>query len=177
MEQFSINRTASKTFIILFLFTGVLSCKEHAQQKVKDITEFEGVNTFNFDDKQELLEYRELALDKTHPNLLNPEISKSEYKKVRKSWVDLHQRVGAYLSENNFEWEVDDSTIAIVHKLYFNSNGEIENYFFNILNENVSEIKKKEFAKLIMEFSKTNRIDFKQEQDFAQCGKTKYVNN
>ena len=93
-----------------------------------------------------------------------------------KSWTDLHQSIGKYLSENEFKWEVKDSSITIVQKIYFNTNGEIENYFFNVLNKNVTKEKQEQFANLISSFAKGNKIQFKKDEKFAQCGKTKYLN-
>ena len=115
-------------------------------------------------------------MDENHPNLLNPEISKSDLNAVMKSWTDLHQRIGAYLFENEFNWDIEDSSTTIVQKIYFNSDGEIENYFFHVLNENVTKEKKELFADLILNFAKKNKIEFESVGKFAQCGKTKYLN-
>ncbi|WAC01726.1 hypothetical protein N7U66_17775 [Lacinutrix neustonica] len=133
------------------------------------------IGVFNYDNKQELSQYNTLHLDATHPNLLNPKISTSDYNLVVKSWSNLHQRIGDFLSKNNFDWEVEDHSIAIVHKIYFSAEGKIKNYFFKVLTENVSEEKKEQFASLILKFSKDNPINFKKEGPFAQCGKTKYL--
>lgn len=173
-------KTIIQTFLVITVIIGINSCKQKTEDKVEDkaelFSETKEVATFNFDNKKELSKYRELELDRTHPNLLNPEISKTEYKLVRESWTDLHQRIGTYLSERDFNWEIGDPSVDIVHKIYFNPNGEIENYFFNVLNENVSQQKKEEFANLISEFAKNHRIGLNKDERFAQCGKTKYLN-
>jgi hypothetical protein len=183
-------KTILKTLFIICFISGIISCKDKTEDKLEivekekterktDTIEKEKskiITVYNFDNQQELSAYNKLNLDATHPNLLNPNMSNSDYDMVMKSWTDLHQRIGAYLSENKFNWEVKDKSISIVHKIYFKSNGEIENYFFNILNENVTKEKKEQFAKLISTFAKANQIEFKKDEKFAQCGKTKYMN-
>ncbi|MBO3099952.1 hypothetical protein [Gelidibacter pelagius] len=169
--------TISRVLLMLILFLGAISCKETTDNKIKTIVKETNFTVFNFDNKQELAAYNKLNLDHTHPNLLNPKISTTDYEIVIKSWTDLHQRIGNHLSKNAFHWEVKDSSIVIVHKIYFKPNGNIESYFFNILNDDITKEKKEQFALLISDFAKHNRIEFKSEESFAQCGKTKYVNN
>ncbi|OBX25369.1 hypothetical protein LX77_01457 [Gelidibacter algens] len=180
-------KTILSTIFIVSIIFGNSGCKEKNENKAKladgekietvDNEKIEIISVFNYDNPKELSEYNALNLDATHPNLLNPQISSSDYDSVIKSWTELHQRIGAYLSENGFNWEVEDKTISIVHKIYFKSNGEIENYFFKVLNENVTKEKKKQFANLISEFPKDIRIEFENDGSFAQCGKTKYIND
>ncbi len=165
-----------KGIFIFTIITGIYGCKEKTESKTDIVETEKKIGVFNFDNKQELAEYNRINLDDTHPNLLNPQISKSDYNVVMESWTDLHQRIGAYLSKNEFNWEVKDSSISIVQKIYFNPNGEIENYFFNVLNENVTKEKKEQFADLISTFAKDNRIDFKRDENYAQCGKINYPN-
>ncbi|MBZ9728588.1 hypothetical protein LB467_02720 [Salegentibacter sp. JZCK2] len=169
-------KTVLKVFIIISLMIGITGCREETQAKVETLDNKKEIATFNFDNKRELSEYKKLELDKTHPNLLNPAISKSEYKLVVQSWTELHQKIGDYLSEHDFNWEIEDTAVSIVHKIYFKPNGEIENYFFNVLNENVSKQKKKQFASLVSDFARDNHIEFKKDEGFAQCGKTRYFN-
>ena len=115
-------------------------------------------------------------MDETHSNLLNSQISKSEYNSVLKSWTDLHKRIGKFLLENKFDWGINDSTITIVRKIYFKPNGEIENYFFNVLNKNKTKEKRERISNLIADFAKNNSIEYQRNEKFAQCGKTKYLN-
>lgn len=170
------SKTILKYLFIPLIMIGIISCKEKKESTKQTVDNKIEVGVFNFDNKQELSKYNVLNLDETHPNLLNPQISKSDYNSVIKSWTDLHQRIGKYLSENRFDWEVKDSSITIVQKIYFNSDGEIENYFFNVLNKTVTKQKKEQFADLILSFANNNNIDFESERKFAQCGKTKYLN-
>ncbi|SDB31472.1 hypothetical protein SAMN03097699_0654 [Flavobacteriaceae bacterium MAR_2010_188] len=165
-----------KELFILIALIGISSCKQDAKKKTDSIEKTRSIGIYNFDNKQELIEYNKMNLGESHPNLLNPQISKTDYDSVMESWTDLHQQIGNYLSENKFTWEVEDETITIVHKIYFEPNGEIENYFFNVLNQTVTKEKKEQFADLISDFAETNRIDFKRDKSFAQCGKTKYLN-
>ncbi|MEH6535647.1 MAG: hypothetical protein V7719_04595 [Psychroserpens sp.] len=171
-------KTIIKPLFIILVTLGITSCNEKTESKVEIVKNANliPIGIFNFDNKQQLAQYNKLNLDKTHPNLVNPKISKSDYNSVMKSWTDLHQRIGTYLSENRFNWETEDNSINIIHKIYFKPNGEIENYFFNVLTKNVTKEKKERFANLISDFAMDNRIDYKKEGNFAQCGKTKYLN-
>ncbi len=165
------------TWITLFcLISGITGCKEKAKTNTEVPENPKAVGVFNFDDKEERAEYTSMNLDETHPNLLNPEISKSDYRSVIESWTGLHQRIGTFLGENEFTWGTRDDTIRIVQKIYFEPNGRIKTYFFKVANETVTKEKKEEFANLIAAFAQTNRIDLQRDQSFAQCGKTKYLN-
>ena len=133
-------------------------------------------SVYNFHDKEQLEAYTALNLDDTHPNLLNPQVSQDEISKVIGTWSDLHQRVGKHLAEHNFSWGVEDSSIAIVQKIYFKPDGEVTHYFFNVLNKSVSKKKKEEFSNLLKSFASENKINITREEQFAQCGKTRYMN-
>jgi len=167
-----------KVIFIVFLIIGINGCqgKKVDNSQINQNLETSKITVFNFDNEKELADYNKLNLDENYPNLLNAKISKTDYNEVMKSWTDLHQRIGTYLSENEFDWEVEENSITIVQKIYFNADGKIENYFFNVLNENVTEDKKEEFADLILNFAINNKIGFGSERKFAQCGKTKYLN-
>ncbi len=162
-------------FLLLFILG---SCHQQLDEQLlnKDTKSQKRITIFNFDNKQDVALYKELQLDSTHPNLLNPQISKDDYLSVRASWAGLHQSIGTYLSEKDFSWEVEDSVITIVQKFYFHPDGGIKSYFFNIRNESVTSQKKKEFGDLITNFSKDHTIDLSRDHNFAQCGKTKYFN-
>jgi hypothetical protein len=164
-----------RTLIILTVITGIYSC---AEKEKKEATEKEqAVVVINFDDKQKLSEFLSLNLDDTHPNMLDPENSKADHSAVMSSWADLHQRIGKHLAEHNFTWGTEDSSITILQKIYFKPNGEIETYFFNVLDKGVPTEKKEQFAELIRDFAANNRIDFQRDHSFAQCGKTRYSND
>ncbi len=129
-----------KSKIYLFILAGLLmSCNESSTKN--NISKVTTTKTYDFDNKTEFNEYSKLNLDKTHPNLLNPKISEKDYQKVKKSWVELHQRIGKYLAKNNFTWEIDNPHISILHKFYFDPNGKIKTYFFRVINSNVTNKK------------------------------------
>ena len=161
---------------ILTIIIGTFSCKENSDATEELNDQKEEIGVFDFDNAKELSAYNQMNLDETHPNLLNPQISSSDYNTVMASWTDLHNRIGSFLSENQFEWGVQDSTITIVHKIYFKPDGKIENYFFNVLNKEVTNEKRERFSHLIAEFARNSSIDYQKNDPFAQCGKTRYVN-
>ena len=165
-----------RAFTMLVVLAGSTSCTEKTKEKKVAIEKEGAVVVVNFDDKEKLSEFLALNLDDTHPNLLNPDISKTDHDAVLKSWEDLHQRIGSHLAENNFTWGIEDSSITIVQKIYFKPNGAIETYFFNVLNKDVTLEKKEQFAVLIADFAGKNRLGIQQEGSFAQCGKTRYQN-
>ncbi|MCG9970965.1 hypothetical protein [Christiangramia crocea] len=158
---------------IFFVSCGCIAQNVETQAGDKENT----VSVYNIDNTKDRAEYARLDLDSTHPNLLNPQISQSDYNEVIKSWTDLHQRIGKYLADNEFKWEVEDSTITIVQKIYFKPDGEIKNYFFKIQNDEVTREKKEQFGSLLLSFARKNRISFQKEEQFAQCGKTRYYNH
>lgn len=160
----------------VFAGTGSGSFEERKKGEKQQNKEKEEIKVFNASKDQELASYNSLELDKTHSNLLDARHSESGYEKVLESWTELHQGIGNFLSANEFDWEVEDPSIAIVHKVYFEENGEIKAYFFNVLNKSVSMEKQEEYAGLIKEFAGATKIGLTREKDFAQCGKTRYMN-
>jgi len=156
-------------YILTFLFINLLYWQGISQNTTD-------IRVFDFDDKTEFSKYEQLNLDKDHPNLLNPEISKAEINKVVESWTELHQNIGKYLQKNDFEWQVEDPEIMIVHKFYFDPDGRIHSYFYKILNEGISNAQRHKYSQLITEFVRTKKIALTRDHQFAQCGKTKYLN-
>lgn len=134
------------------------------------------IKVYDFANKEDLDKYEQLNLDEDHPNLLNPDISKTDMNKVIASWTELHQDIGKYLEENDFEWKTNDEEIMIVHKFYFNPEGKIHSYFFRILNEDISEEKRQQYSKFVKKFAESNTLGLSRDSQFAQCGKTKYLN-
>lgn len=131
----------------------------------------------NFDNEFDMTKYEVLNLDSTYLNLLDPKnVSQEELNEVYHSWTEFHQSVIFFINENNFKWGVQDSTISIINKIYFNKGGTIDYYGFKILNKSVTEEKKEEFKDILKSFSKSVKIDLERKDNFAQCGKTKYLN-
>ena len=152
------------------------SCKQQEEHNSETENAPEQTGVYGFYDKQEVAEVKKMNLDESHPNMLNPAISKSEHEAVMESWSGLHKKMSEHLQNNNFNWEVKDSTITIFHKIYFKPNGEISNYIFKVNNKNVTDKKKEEFSELITSFAQNARIEFQKNETFAQCGKTRYSN-
>lgn len=136
----------------------------------------ETLEVYDFDSEPEILKTRATVLDKTHPNLLNPQISKDEYQSVIESWTKLHNDLAIFLNENDFKWDTDATEVMIFHKFYFDPNGTIHTYGFNMLNEDIDESQRQQYSDLIHEFGKTYNIGLIKDGHFAQCGKTKMLN-
>lgn len=134
------------------------------------------IKVYDVAQEESRAKFEALDLDKNHPNLLNPDISKNEIDKVIGSWTELHQDIAKYLKTNDFEWGVEDPEVMLLHKFYFEPDGKIKTYFFRVFNEEVSDARREEYSKLITEFVRTHRIAITQDFQFAQCGKTKYIN-
>jgi hypothetical protein len=131
---------------------------------------------YNFDNQSEFTEYSARDMDKTHPNLMNPEIAKDEFAIVREHWIQLHQTLGQYLEDSNFKWNTKEEDINIVHKIYFYKNGKIKAHFFNILNVEVENETKEHFAQSLEKFAQDYTFDLRRKSSYAQCGKTRYFN-
>ena len=122
-------------------------------------------------------EIEKLQLDEKYNNLLNPQFStEEEYKEVRKSWFSFHTQIAEIVKENNFKWEVQDSAIMVLNKIYFNKNGEVDYYVFRVLNESVPNEKKELYEKILTDNVSKIEINLKRNKQFSQCGKVKYQN-
>ncbi|MDB4158058.1 hypothetical protein N9609_01060 [bacterium] len=162
------------TFWIL-LIIGLVSCKQKSTEKKNELVK--EIKVVNANDKIAFAEFRELNLDSTYTNLLDPRnVTESEYKIVTESWSEFHKKVSKFIKEENFKWEVPDSTISIVNRIYFDKNGTIDYYGFKILNPSISAEKNEEFKKVLEKFSKEIKLELKRDKQYAQCGKTKYLN-
>jgi hypothetical protein len=164
-----------KSAFWILLIIGIVSCKQKPTEKATEsIIETKVVNA---DDKIAFTEYRELNLDSSYTNLLDPRnVTESEYKDVKASWSEFHKKVSKFIKEENFKWEVPDSTISIVNRIYFDKNGTIDYYAFKILNPSIPAEKRIEFEKILKKFSKEIKLELKRNEQYAQCGKTKYLN-
>lgn len=131
---------------------------------------------YNAGNASEIADYVQLALDETHPNLLDPRVARDDQKNVIASWTDLHQRIGQYLADNNFSWGTMAESISMYQKIYFNANGQITHYLFNIRNPDIPMEKKEEFGEYLARFAAENSISYAWTAQFAQCGKIRYDN-
>jgi len=159
-------------FLILLSF---FACKNDTETSiVKDV---KAPTIVNFDDKLAFGDFKKLNLDDKCANLLDPRnTAEDERTSVINSWSSFHKKVTVFLEQENFKWEIPDSTISIYNRIYFNKNGTINYYVFNINNPSVTAEKKAEFEKVLEKFSRDVKLDLKREQEFAQCGKTRYIN-
>lgn len=86
-----------KSFFILIFSIAFLivfnSCKQQEENKTETVNATDQVGVCGFYNKQEVAEVKTMKLDESHPNMLNPEISKSDYKAVTESWAGLHQKL------------------------------------------------------------------------------------
>lgn len=159
---------------ILLIF-GFISCKQ--KSSVKETELIKQPKVVNFDNELAFTEFRALNLDSSYTNLLDPRnVTESEYKAVKASWSEFHKQVSKFIKEENFNWEVPDSTISIVNRIYFDKNGTIDYYAFKILNPSIPAEKRSEFENVLKKFSKEIKLNLKRDEQYAQCGKTKYLN-
>lgn len=164
-----------QSIICLPLLVLFLQCKQKTNPKNENVSTKE-IQIFNLDKLGKVGLDKMYQLDETHPNMLEPRNSKDENDKVAVSWSTLHQNIGNFLAKNNFSWEVEDPSISIMQKIYFDPNGNFKQYFFKIKNPSVTEEKKDEFANLMVEFAKTNKVDYSMDKAIARCGPTRYKN-
>ena len=163
-----------KQSIWILLLIGLYGCKKAPEKKDQIAKEPKVVN---FDNKLAFQEFSKMNLDSTYINLLDPRnVSESEHKSVIKSWTEFHQKVSKFIKEENFKWEVPDSTISVLNRIYFDKNGNIDYYAFKILNPSIAAEKQSEFENILEKFSKEIKLDLKRDEQYAQCGKTKYLN-
>ncbi len=164
-----------KDIFIICLITAFVSCGNSST--VFGQGDKTNPKVINFDNKTEFNDYQKLNLDSLYPNLLDPsKSSEKEYKAVIKSWSEFHQKVSSFMKNESFTWSVEDSTISIVNKIYFNKNGMVDYFFFRILNPSISDSKKTEFESVLQKFSRSVIMDLTRDSKYAQCGKTKYLN-
>ena len=163
--------------ILICLIIGIIGCKQNSTEtKAKTEIEAEPI-VISFDDKPAFADFTKLNLDDKCVNLLDPRNTPAaERESVVNAWSTFHKKVNTYLTEQNFSWEVPDSTIRIYNRIYFDKNGNVNYYVFNINTPSVSEAKKAEFQRLLKMFSKDVQLGLKREEQYAQCGSIKYLN-
>lgn len=161
----------ASSFVIFFVFGSLLfSCvdsKDTIEVLVVNLKEESSVEKENF---------LQLNLDGSHPNLLNPSISKDSLEVVYNSWMKLHTDLNDFLKQRKFEWGIDKQNIKLFNKIYFNENGCIKAYAFRIY-DSISKEKENEYKKLIKDFTRKVKISIRREESFAQCGKILLPNN
>ena len=162
--------------LLLFSFACTDKKTENKALDSSNMLKTNNVAVYNFSDSIEFQQFIALELDKTHANLLNPQVSKDSINEVVAEWTKYHQSLGAHLAQNNFEWGVQDSLVKVFHKIYFTEGGQVKHHFFNVFNQDMSAEKKDEFSKQIKAFDENVKLDLNRQSPFAQCGKASYQN-
>jgi len=164
----------TRILFLILITTSLTSCKEKQVNK----RELEILpKIINFENEKKFKRVSELKLDSLHPNLLdNRNADKKEMQDVINSWKTYHKEFSLYLKECGFKWDVVDSTITVMNKIYFDKNGNLKHHIFKTLNSNISKKKKEEYEKLLNEFSVMAKIELTRDYQFAQCGKVTYKN-
>jgi hypothetical protein len=166
-----------KLMLFFSIIIGINSCKEKNENKTqsnevqKEPKIVNGINEIAYN------EIKKMNLDSTYTDLLDRRnVSESEYKIVVESWYEFHKKVSQFIKKENFKWEVPDSTITILNRIYFDKSGTIDYYLFRIRNASVSAEKQTEYQKVLQKFSEEVTLDLKRVEKYAQCGKIKYLN-
>ena len=161
--------------ILFLLAITIISCIDKPSQNTSNSDDKPLI--VNGDDEAKYNEIKSMNLDSIYPNLLDPQNStEANYKEVQQSWSDFHQQVSQYLKDKEFDWEVQDSTITVFNRIYFSEKGTVDYYTFKIMNPSVLPEKRLEFQTILKKFSENIALDLIRDGQYAQCGKTKYLN-
>ncbi|MFN1834665.1 hypothetical protein AB2B38_005330 [Balneola sp. MJW-20] len=165
----SFKRTSLLTLIGLIL----LSFPCVAQNQVPEIDH----KVTSYSDAESWEDYKKADLDQYYPDLMSPENRKENFEEVYRSWGEFHQKVYSILKKEGFTWGSDDPQIYVLNKIYFNPEGEVQHYFFRILNDSVSMEKRKKFKAILESNFGELKISYSQTEVFAQCGKSAFPNS
>ncbi|MDA9056462.1 hypothetical protein N9K49_01270 [Flavobacteriaceae bacterium] len=155
--------------ILILIIIGFISCKKTVVIKEPKVVSGNDKTAYNA--------LKKMNLDSTYTNLLDPRnVTADEYKLVAASWSGFHKKLSHFIKEENFKWEVPDSTITIMNRIYFDKNGTIDYYTFKIKNSSVTDEKIVEYKKVLQKFSENVKLDLKRTKNYAQCGKITYKN-
>ena len=163
-------------FLAFSMFLSILiSCKgETGEDSTVDM---DGRKVFSANNSDELSAYGKMELDSIYPNLLDPTVSGDSIEYVMNSWMLLHQAISTQLDRNAFTWQSQDSIIEILHKVYFNKDGQIDYYLFKIFNESVNDSIVSAFSVELDSFTNNYVMQLDMDRNYAQCGKTSYMNH
>lgn len=106
--------------------------------------------------------------------------TEKEQEAMGQAWIKLLQDFGEFLRENNFKW---DKPIKCMNKIYFNSDGTINYFFYNLSLKSVeqkdilSAEQQKEFDRLLNLFIQDYKISLAAETKFSQCGPSTFKPN
>jgi len=104
--------------------------------------------------------------------------SEKEQKALGDAYIQLLQDFGKFLAQNNFKW---DKPTKCFNRIYFSSDGTIDYFIYNFLNQNVraedrlSVEKQAEFNRLLNQFIQDYKFPLTATTKFAQCSPTTYM--
>ncbi len=87
------------------------------------------------------------------------------------AWKNFHQSLGRFLASNEFYWE---ETTKGFNRIYFNKDGGVDYFLYNIHEDQISKEKEEQFEKLLKEFVKEHKFKLTAKVGFAQCGGAVY---
>lgn len=101
--------------------------------------------------------------------------SQSEQDALQRSYIQLLQDFGNFLSDNDFHWE---KRTPCYNRIYFSEDGTIDYFLFNFLGKEESkpsESVQKEFKRLLNIFIEDYQFPMTASIKFAQCSPTQYM--
>jgi hypothetical protein len=165
-EKFKIKLTKKMYLALIMLITVHLSYGQHIALTFQE-TEKHGISIQHLDSiyKNAVNSDTALAIFKTD----------TEQEKLQQSYTRLLKDLASFLSKNNFKWE---KKTPCFNKVYFNKDGAIDYflYFFRgNAEDNPSELKQKEFQRLLSLFIKDYKFALTANTKFTQCGGAVYM--
>lgn len=128
----------------------------------------------NFERAQELgISFNELDERYTPGMSNNPQVGafndrSDDYLIAYQSFL---QELMLYLSENDLVW---DKPVRCFNRIYFNDNGQVDHFFYNFKEGEISTHDEQKFKKLLKEFIKEARFGLDPGQAFSQCSPVVY---
>ena len=160
-----------KLVSVFILSILIIGCKNKPIENPKIVKN--AFEIFDASVPDDVIKYKSYNLDDTCPNLLDPRISKDEINEVNNAWIDLNKNLGNYLIKQDFTWGMK---IKVWHKFYFDKDGKLNKYFFNLLEDNIEKEKREQYKTLVKEFAVNYKLPITKDSPFAQCGKGAFYN-
>lgn len=93
---------------------------------------------------------------------------------LHKAYVEFLKNLGSFLKSHQFKWE---KQTRCYNRIYFNSTGTVDYFFYNFSREQISAEKEEEFGRLLKLFVEDYRFTLAANENFAQCSPVKYSDN
>ncbi len=90
---------------------------------------------------------------------------------LMKAYQNFLMELGNYLSDPNFKW---GQPTKCWNRIYFNKDGSVEYYVFNIKTE-ISDEKTEQYKALFRSFISTHKIAITATEGFAQCSPVTFI--